>query len=126
METKVTENEISESVVGEDWHIIGDVDEPAFENSWVNFGGVYHTARFKKANNVVYLDGLVKSGTSSSIIFTLPEEYRPIADSLVITSMDIGSGATIGNLHIYSDGRIQMAVAGTYTWISIHIQFVVN
>jgi hypothetical protein len=49
---------------------------PAFQNSWVNFGGGYATAGYRKVGSQVFLKGVIKSG-SSSLAFTLPSGYRP-------------------------------------------------
>lgn len=60
------------------WHVVGDPGEPAFENSWTNYGSFGDCAFFKDDNGFVHLQGLVKSGSSgNSTIFTLPEGYRP-------------------------------------------------
>lgn len=62
----------------EDWHEIGATDEPAFENSWVNYGGVEATVAFRKVLGLfVVIKGLTKSGVINAAIFTLPAGYRP-------------------------------------------------
>jgi hypothetical protein len=66
-------------VAGDVWHVVGAGGEPAFQNSWVNFGSGFQGARFRRENGVVRIEGLVKSGTSNTAVFTLPAEYRPSA-----------------------------------------------
>jgi hypothetical protein len=62
--------------VGEDWHSIGAAGEPTFQNSWVNFGGNYAAAAFRKdAFGWVHLKGVVKTGTIGATIFVLPAGY---------------------------------------------------
>lgn len=60
----------------EDWHEVGEQDEPVFLNSWINFDNT-RKARFYKTLDRVYLGGLIKSGTVGQIAFTLPEGYLP-------------------------------------------------
>lgn len=63
---------------GEDWHEVGSVGEPAFANSWVNYGGTNSTAAFMKDSmGFVHIKGTVKNGTEGESVFTLPVGYRP-------------------------------------------------
>ena len=49
-----------------------------FLNSWVDYGAPYSTASYwRDAFHVVHLKGLVKAGTCSAAIFTLPTGYQP-------------------------------------------------
>jgi hypothetical protein len=62
----------------EPWHLVGAAGEPAFQNSWVNYGGAEEVVGFRKdPMGRVLLKGLAKSGTMPSAIFTLPVGYRP-------------------------------------------------
>jgi hypothetical protein len=62
------------------WHVIGNSGEPAFENSWVNVGGVYGAMAYRlDTNGVVHLKGRVTGGVANSVICTLPSAYRPAA-----------------------------------------------
>ena len=83
----------------EDWHEIGAGSEPAFANSWVNFGGAEATAAFRKlANGMVVIKGTVKDGTGlTATIFTLPVGYRPIKtiDFATIASNTVAAVLTI-------------------------------
>ncbi len=64
-----------------DWVLIpadfGIKSVTSFSNSWVNYGGNYEDAKYKKIGKVVYLQGLIKNGTSGKTAFTLPSGYRP-------------------------------------------------
>lgn len=89
----------------EGWHEIGATSEPAFENSWVNFGGVYPTCAFRKlATGLVVIKGSAKSGTSASTIFTLPVGYRPGATHS-IASIDGSNG--LSRIWVTSAGAMQ-------------------
>lgn len=59
------------------WHNVGAAGEPVFQSSWVNFGGIYVPARFRKVGGIVTVEGMVKSGIVPNAIFTLPAGYRP-------------------------------------------------
>jgi hypothetical protein len=61
----------------EAWHDVGASGEPAFQNSWVNYGAPYPNTRFKKINGVVWVEMAVKSGLTGAAVFTLPAGYRP-------------------------------------------------
>ena len=57
---------------------------PTLLNSWVNYGGAWDTAGYRKdGQGVVYLKGLVKSGTTSANLFVLPSGYRPASQLLM-------------------------------------------
>lgn len=59
-------------------HLVGGINEPAFANSWVNFGASPNPpAQFYRRGGRVYLDGYIKSGTVGTPAFTLPTGYRP-------------------------------------------------
>lgn len=61
-------------------HGVGDVGEPAFQNSWVNENtAVYNGLSFRKYNNnEVKFEGQISGGATSTVIFTLPVGYRPL------------------------------------------------
>lgn len=104
-------------LVQPDWTIIGDSGAPAFENSWVNFGGGHAVAAFLKDNqNMVVIKGLVKTGTPVSTVFTLPTGYRP-AEKLIISS--IAQGSAIAQINIDIDGTVDVNV-GSSTWTSLN------
>lgn len=60
-------------------HTIGASNEPAFENSWVAFGGATAVPSFTRSAGRVHIHGSVKDGTIDSAAFTLPAGYRPSA-----------------------------------------------
>lgn len=90
------------------WHTIGAAGEPAFANSWVNYGGSDMTARFRRIGKVVYLTGTIKSGNSGSAAFTLPAGYRPSATLRIGTDAWDGTAGRV-------DGLILITSAGVVT-----------
>lgn len=78
------------------WHEIDAVGEPAFTNSWTNFGTDHATAAFRvDAEGWVHFKGLVKSGASGNSIFTLPAEYRPRFTQRFVTAANAAVTCTI-------------------------------
>lgn len=52
---------------------------PTLLNGWVPFGGAYRGPAYRRLGGVVYIKGLIKSGTAApgTAIFTLPAGFRP-------------------------------------------------
>lgn len=114
-DTTVNSIEIEDS----GWLFLG-VDT-SFENSWVDYGSPYDTARYRKINNVVYIEGLVQSGTIGQSIFTLPVGYRPYARMIFATN----SNSSLGRIDVLADGSV-LAQAGSSAWFSINCCFVAH
>ena len=75
---------------------------PTFVNSWVNFGGVWNNAGYKKdQRGWVNLRGLIKSG-SAATMFTLPSGYRPAGQM----QFPMVSNGVFGNLTVKADGTV--------------------
>lgn len=98
--------------------LTGDCEQwiaPTLINSWVDYGGTYDTAGyFKDKFNVVHLKGAIKTGTSGTTAFTLPEGYRPSAGKAIAT---VAAGGTFGFIDIDSAGNV--VVTGTNTFVSL-------
>lgn len=113
-------------LVGEDWHLVGEEGEPAFENSWTNYtanpvaGSGWSPCSFRKdPSGLVMLRGLVKSGSSAAAtVFTLPKGYRPaniphtgcVADGEVETT----------RCRIYSDGQVKFSSDASTSWTDMN------
>ncbi len=103
----------------EGWRVVGAAGEPAFQNSWVNYGSGYTQARFKKdKENTVFVEGLVKNG--SSTIFTLPAGYRTTGGSLIIPT--VTNSNAIGRIDLATGGEI-VFISGSNAWFSICFSF---
>jgi hypothetical protein len=94
---------------------------PTFQNAWVNFGFAstqWSLAGYRKIGDMVWLKGLVKSGTVGAAIFTLPVGYRPSADALFavdsnnlfgvidVTSAGVVKLTTGSNVYVQLDGLV--------------------
>lgn len=97
------------------WHLVGGTGEPAFQNSWTNFGGTEEVAGFRKDPfGRVHLKGLI-TGPAFNTAFTLPAGYRPVRTQRFSTA---ASGNAAASIVIGTDGAVQMG-AGSLTWMSL-------
>lgn len=104
----------------EDWHEIGATNEPAFQNSWVNYAAGLVTAAFRKfPDGRVLIKGTIKNGSAiGTTFFTLPAGYRPGADMTFATD----SGGAFGRFQVQADGDV-VGLTGVTTFIQIHCSF---
>ena len=94
-------------------HYVGTTGQPAFQNSWVNYGSPYSLAAFYKDNQgIVHLEGMIKSGTMNTIIFTLPTGYAPTQDLYFV----VNSNNTFGAVNVNISGGVN-ATVGNKAWI---------
>jgi hypothetical protein len=100
---------LTSSALMDTWHTVGPQGgaEPAFQNSWVNFGGApEQVAQFRKDPfGHVSLRGLVKSGTVGQTIFQLPVGYRPPA----VIRIPVMSNAVASYGYVLADGSVGIA-----------------
>lgn len=89
---------------------------PTLLNSWVNFDTDTHNEAgyFRSQDGIVYLRGLIKSGTVGQTAFTLPAGYRPTRRMICVA---ISNGA-IGRVDIEADGSVVIN-AGNNTYVSL-------
>lgn len=93
--------------------LVGAGTNPAFQNSWVNFGGGFQAAGFYKDRGRVYLQGFIDGGAASTTVFTLPAGYRPVAISAHSTLTHTGAALTFGWVSVESDGDVSAVTFGT-------------
>lgn len=103
----------------EDWHLIGAVGEPPFENGWVNFGAGYQNAGFRKNNqNEVMVTAMIKDGSIGSFpAFTLPVGYRPPPGGRLIYGGQTNTGGDV-RVDITPLGEV-MFITGSNIWVSM-------
>lgn len=95
---------------------VGGAGQPAFANSWVNYGSGWREAGFwKDPLGVIHLRGLIKSGTVGNAAFTLPPGFRP---TLAETYAVISNGA-VGRLSVYTDGTVIPETPSNNTYVSL-------
>lgn len=99
----------------ENWHEIGATDEPAFQNSWVNFSGSFASAAFRKLpTGLVVIKGIIKDGTNGTIAFTLPVGYRPALTHI----MGGRDNAGAFRVDIQPDGDVKIGGGAYNTFLS--------
>jgi len=91
---------------------------PSLLNGWVNNGGVYQVARYRKVGDIVFLEGLIKTGAIGAVALTLPAGFRPLADIY----LPAVSNTAFGALLLQSNGNVTPA-AGVSTWIALNCHF---
>lgn len=130
-------NNIEADVSGYDWIYLGTAGAPALLNGWSDYGGAFASPRFCRRGGVVYIQGLVKTGTLNSVIFTLPVGFRPsqtLLMSAIQSTFDTGAASagtahthavsqSGGRLDVKADGSVAQAGAATNAWQSICVSF---
>lgn len=95
-------------------------------NSWLNFGGGYASARYRKVNGIVYIQGTIKSGTVApgTLLATLPAGFRPSAH-IVAPAFQAATSAL--SVEVLSTGGLVIgAVAFNNTRTDINVSFPVD
>ena len=111
------------NLMPEDVHYIGATGEPAFENSWANVGGATDEPAgfYKDPFGRVYLIGLIDTGSTGTVAFTLPEGYRPEYDVRAVCDTVSGGGGSGGHsgVVISAAGAVTVTMSGTSTDVSL-------
>ncbi len=94
-----------------------------FQNSWINSGGTYSEARYKKENNYLVLSGNIKTGTAPSVAFTLLAPFIPNKTCDVVSG-DTGSPGycqirVFGISSGANAGKVEVNNGGTTTGVSL-------
>lgn len=95
---------------------------PTFQNGWVNYGGTFTPARYRKsAGNMVYIDGLIKSGTMNATAFQLATGYRS-THRIIMSTMSVDNAANNRIDIINGTGQVN-PISGANGWVSILLMF---
>lgn len=86
-----------------------------FLNGWVNYGESFSTAGYKKNGKLVYLKGLIKSGTIGANAFRLATEYRPSTTRIF---SGIANSGTLAEIRVEKSGYVTIT-RGTTAWVSL-------
>lgn len=79
-----------------------------FSGGWVNVGGAFQTAQYRRIGNRVFLRGSISSGTGAA--FTLPAGFRPLASNVFPV---INGSAGIMQVTITSAGVVTPSATAT-------------
>lgn len=107
---------------GAAWQYTGGDDTgwitPTLLNGWIPYGAGYTTPAYRRKNGIVYLRGLIRSGTvgSSTPFFVLPSGFRPPSSTYHIYTGTVGGitsgAASTGTAHTHTStnhgGRINI------------------
>ena len=100
-----------------DWLVVGSGvgGAPNFRatSGWVNYGGGFTVARFRRLNGMVITQGLVASG--SGTIFTYPAGFLPLGGTLIF---DAHAGGAEGRVDVDLAGNLTL-VGGANSYVSL-------
>lgn len=112
-------NMIDTITADKDWHYVGGGGEPAFQNSWENYGSPFAPARFRKdAEGYVHVNAFIRYG-GGIIAFTLPVGYRP-SEHVMSTSVKSGNAGCRAQASNNGDVKVDGYSA---TWVGFSIIF---
>lgn len=112
---------------GTTWHLSGDVwsgwQTPTLQNGWVEYDANVNwspTRYCKDSAGVVHMRGLLRSGTMSAAMFTLPVGFRPKVDwatTSYLLCQTMSNNGT-GRVEIRNDGTV-VPTTGSNAWFSL-------
>ena len=90
-------------------------------NGWLNYGGVYPNAAYRMIGGVVYIRGLIKSGTVTNItpLATLPVGCRPAFDHM--SAVTASPGSAFARIDVQAGGNIVGMMGLVTGWTSITV-----
>lgn len=92
---------------------------PTLLNSWVYYGSPYNPpGYYKDSFGIVHLRGLVKSGTMTNAIFTLPAGYRPANRQMNAAASFVSTTDAYGRIDVDNAGNV-LPMAGSNAFISM-------
>ena len=101
----------------EDWHEVDATGEPAFENAWAVY--LANTVKFyKDPFGIVRIKGRVDSGTTGTVVFTLPTGYRPDYTHTQLLAYDSIATTDTARVTISTGGEVYITNPGT-TWTAL-------
>lgn len=88
---------------------------PTLAGSWVNYGGTFAPAGYRRIGGVVYLQGLVMNGSGN--IFTLPVGFRPSRGTLIF---DTDSNSAHARFDVLTNGQVNFVI-GSNAHVSLSV-----
>jgi hypothetical protein len=97
---------------------------PTLGNSWTNYNTAsWEGAAYRRVQGVVFLQGLIKGGTTGQNIFVLPDGYRPVEREIFVGASPVGTSAGVScRLDVYATGEVRVAQyfsSGTNNYVSL-------
>ena len=101
---------------GEDWHYVGEAGEPAFDGSWGNLGATSTLGFRIREAGVVDVQGTISNAganSSGSVVFTLPDGYRPsVATRYPVTVLTDDPAVAAGLMTVSTAGVVGINTLG--------------
>jgi hypothetical protein len=124
-DSAIWREELAEALSIQPWIEVGATGAPSFQNSWANVGGTNdETLAFKKElDRFLFIKGEIDSGTiaDGTVVFTLPEGYRPKKTIKVAGMFVQGSTENSYQLEIQVGGDVAIyGVSGASPELSVH------
>lgn len=93
----------------------------SFLNGWVAYdASMYYAPAYRKVNDMVYLRGLIKSGTANTAAFNLPPGYRPNRNHhQAIAQNDATGFVEVSGGFFFPAGDVKLRSVGAPTWASL-------
>jgi hypothetical protein len=79
------------------------------ENAWVTYSTGFDVAQYRMLGDKVELRGLIKNGTATATMLTLPVGYRPLKDQIFICWSNTG----FARVDVAAVGSVRVAAYGT-------------
>lgn len=99
-----------EGNIGEAWTNV------TYTTGWVDFGGGFTGAQYKKVGDLIFLRGLCKrtSGVATTM-FTLPVNYRP-SSSIIFAQL---SNDALARVQVDTTGAVTMSFGTATSWVNL-------
>lgn len=94
---------------------------PTLQGAWVDYGGVWSTAgHIKDADGLVFLKGMVKSGSTGTNCIVLPSDSWPVNGQIFFAVCSIAGTLTICRIDVSVTGGVNLQPgAGSLDWVSL-------
>lgn len=92
---------------------------PYLVNGWVNYDNTYGPPRYRRKNGIVYVQGLIRSGTLGAIVATLPAGFRPPAGIPKLLFSVLGDANVPNRYDVDTNGNIINAGGASNGWSSL-------
>lgn len=99
---------------------------PTLLNGWVNYGVGWDTVAYRRKNGIVYLKGLMKSGTINTFAFQLPAGFRPSAMLLFAPGSNNAGTVNLTRLDIDASGNVNPQAGTNVAYSLSGVSFVAD
>lgn len=91
-----------------------------FQNSWANFGAGMQVAQYRKVGDVVEVRGVIQSGVTATVAFTLPAGFVPPATQ---TLPVVGPSGALASVTVATTGTVAVISASGTSGVGIAFRF---